>query len=161
MVFDSKEYMKAYYLTNKDKYKAYNKTYNGLRTSRIQNWKQTGIIIDDYQHYYDTVYFPAPHCQICKVEFCKEANTSTSKNLDHDHSIEDRPNVRNIVCHGCNNSSSRTEMFKNNTSGHANIHITPSNTYLVRIRIRKKLTSKSFKTLNEAILFRDKIKQSE
>ena len=99
---NSKEYMKEYYLTNKDKYKAnsktYRQTYKGIRSNRIQNWKHIGIIIDDYHNYYDTVYFPATHCQICNVEFCKESKKPTSKELDHDHQIKDRPNIVGIVC---------------------------------------------------------------
>tara|TARA_R110002096_G_scaffold367102_1_gene560448 strand:- start:43 stop:486 length:444 start_codon:yes stop_codon:yes gene_type:complete len=145
MVFDKKEWYK---------------TYKGIRSHRICNWKSNGIIIDDYHNYYDTVYFPATHCETCHVEFAEEANTATSKNLDHDHSIEDQPNVRNILCKACNSSSNRLEMHSKNTSGHSNIIKTPFNTYLVHIRIRKKPTSKSFKTLNDAIKFRDEIKNN-
>ena len=161
---NSKEYMKAYYLNNKDKlsknHKAYNQTYKGIRRSRITTWKQTGIIIDDYHNYYDTVYMLATHCDKCHVEFSEEAKKSTTKNLDHDHQINDRPNVRNILCSACNSASNRQEMATNNTSGHANIQITKWNTYEVRIMIRKKTTSKNFKTLSEAIEYRDFIKNN-
>ena len=160
MVKDRKVYDKAYRLKNKDKIKAYNQTYNGIRRNRIAVWKQWGIIIDDYQHYYDTIYFPATHCETCHVEFCKESRKSNTKNLDHDHSIKDRPNVRNILCHACNSSSNRLEMYKTNTSGHANIFKTQYNTYQVRIIIRGNKTNKTFKTLNDAINFRNEIKNN-
>ena len=159
MVFDSKEY----YLKNKDKIKANSKTnrqtYNGKRSLRITTWKSGGIIIDDFKHYYDTVYFPATHCEICNVEFCIEARKSTSKNLDHDHKITDRPNVRNIVCSACNRLSNRQEIYKTNTSGYANIRKI-GNTFQVRIEIRGKTTSKTFKTISEAIEFRNNIKNN-
>ena len=146
---NSKEYMKAYY-----------QSYKGIRKNRIANWKRKGIIVDDYKHYYDTVYFPATHCQTCHVEFSKESLTSTSKNLDHDHSIEDRLNIIGVVCHTCNMLPNRKEMYITNTLGHANITLTKWNTYQVRIGIRKNRTQQTFKTLNEALIFRDNIKNN-
>ena len=146
---NSKEYMKAY-----------NQTYKGIRSHRITDWKRSGIIIYDYKHYYDTIYILATHCDKCHIEFATESFTSTSKNLDHDHKITDRPNVRNIVCKACNSSSNRKELYINNTLGYANIHITRCNTYKVQILIRGNKTNKNFKTLNDAIKFRDEIKNN-
>ena len=152
MVFDKLEYDKAYYLKNKQ-------TYKGIRYTRIHNWKSNGIITPiPIKDYYDTVYIPATYCEKCHIEFAKESKKSTSKNLDHDHQITDRPNVRNIVCSACNGASNRREMQKNNTSGYSNIR-KRGNTYRVKITIRKEIINKSFKTLNDAIKFRDELKQ--
>ena len=159
MVFDQTEYNREYYINNKDKIKANSQTYKRIRSHRISNWKKMDIIIDDYEHYYDTVYFPATHCQICKVEFCEESHKPTSKNLDHDHLIKDRSNVRNILCSSCNSTSNRREMSKTNTSGYSNIR-KRGNSYRVQITIRGKTTSKTLKTISEAIEYRDFIKNN-
>ena len=55
--------------------------------------------------------------------------------------------------------SNRQEMYKTNKFGYSNI-IKRGNSYQVQITIRKKLTSKSFKTLGWALLFRNFIKNN-
>ena len=50
------------------------------------------------------------------------------------------------------------EFAKDNTSGYSNIR-KRGNTYRVKITIRKEIINKSFKTLNDAIKFRDELKQ--
>jgi len=116
-----KEYFKQYRQKNKDKIKEYSKEYHeknkeqikdqrkeylqtpiGLKLHRISNWKNYGVVCDNwdamYDHYTNTTY-----CDICRVELSiKKERSANTKVLDHDHSITDRPNFRNILCNSCN-----------------------------------------------------------
>ena len=117
-----KAYMKAYYEKNKEelatrqkeyneKHKveraAYNKVYNqtpeGKKLSRIRQWKRAGIISDDWNSLYEK-FINTKNCEDCNVELTVDRyNTPTTRCLDHNHSITDKPNVRNILCVACNN----------------------------------------------------------
>ena len=114
-------YNKAYYEKNKEKVlaktkeyqeknrekiaarsKEYRQTPNGKKINRIKRWKQQGILSDDWDSLYDR-YLDCKFCEECSVELTADRyNTSTTKCLDHDHSILDRENVRNILCNACN-----------------------------------------------------------
>jgi hypothetical protein len=105
-----KEYQKEYAKNNKDKIKEYkieyqkeyNKSPEGIKSNRISGWKQRGIITDDYDALYDH-YLKTSFCDICRVELTYDRHTTaTTKCCDHDHTIIDRPNFRNILCHVCN-----------------------------------------------------------
>ena len=101
-----KEYDIQYYLKNKEKrnkqIKEYYQTESGIKSHRISRWKQIGIITDDWDALYDH-YLKTSFCDFCKIELTYDRhNTKTTKCLDHDHSITDRPNFRNILCHPCN-----------------------------------------------------------
>ena len=101
-----KEYQKEYRLKNKEKKKEYDKEYRqteqGIKSNRITNWKHKGIITDDYDALYDH-YIQTSFCDNCKVELTYDKyHTATTKCLDHDHSITDSPNFRNILCNSCN-----------------------------------------------------------
>ena len=94
-----KEYFKQYYEENKEKKKEYNKLPKGRKTTRITNWKRWGIIFHDYNLLYE-IYINTTHCDECK---CILNQCSKSlKCVDHDHTITDDNNVRNILCHSCN-----------------------------------------------------------
>ena len=42
-------------------------------------------------------------CEICEVKLTIDRyTTSTTRCLDHDHSINDRFNIRGVLCHSCN-----------------------------------------------------------
>ena len=112
-----KEYQKKYYLKNKqklnekhkkyreaneEKIKNHEKTPERIKQHRISNWKRYGIICDNF----DALYFhflKTSYCDLCKVELTTDKDiTSTTKCLDHDHTITNRPNFRNILCQSCN-----------------------------------------------------------
>ena len=95
-----------YYQKNKEKKRLYDIQYRqtpeGKKSQRIAQWKHNGVICDNwdamYNHYTKTSY-----CNFCKVELSTDKErSSTTKCLDHDHNITDRPNFRNILCNSCN-----------------------------------------------------------
>tara|TARA_R110002012_G_scaffold246119_1_gene421183 strand:- start:60 stop:482 length:423 start_codon:yes stop_codon:yes gene_type:complete len=101
-----KERDRQWGLNNKEKIKEYQKKYRqteqGIKTNRIKNWKRQGIITDDYEALYDH-YLKTSFCDECKIELSYDKHiTKTTKCCDHDHTITDRPNFRNILCHPCN-----------------------------------------------------------
>ena len=119
---DRKEYNKQYYQKNKEKIlqqkkeydkknkekrkeymKEYNKEYkksdNGLKSNRICNWRQYGVL-DNFNDNYETlykIYLSTKFCDICNCEL--NTNTKTRKCLDHCHKSG---YFRNIVCNSCN-----------------------------------------------------------
>jgi len=102
MPFDKKEYMKKYRKENKENIKKYYQTEESKKRMRINNWKKRGIIFSDYDLLYD-IFINTEHCDLCKVKFSEDIKrTSTTRCLDHDHTITDCENVRNILCHKCN-----------------------------------------------------------
>ena len=98
------KYHKEYYQKNKDKLKQHQKEYDqtpqGIKSKRIGNWKQRGLVCEDwdvlYQHYIDTT-----NCENCDILLTYDKiMTSTTKCLDHCHVTG---KFRNILCHTCNN----------------------------------------------------------
>ncbi len=117
-----KEYDRNYRLKNKEKiklknqkwrqnnkeyiyetHKEYNQTEKGHRVNTISNWKYRGIIFHDYDLLYE-IYLQTTHCDKCKdlLSTDKKKNRKT-KCLDHNHFITDSYNIRNVLCHACNN----------------------------------------------------------
>ena len=106
-----KQYQKQWYDKNKEKQLEKNKEYQQeyqkqsqhtekeKKRCRIKNWKKQGIIFHDYNLLYD-IYLQTTHCDECKclLNQCGKSR----KCCDHDHSITDDNNVRNILCHSCN-----------------------------------------------------------
>ena len=102
MVFDRKAYMKEYREKNREKKKEYKKQYYqteaGKKTSRISNWKQRGIVYDDYNSLYD-LYISVWNCEECNVELVEGSYGNNRKCLDHDHITGQ---FRNVLCNTCN-----------------------------------------------------------
>jgi len=105
---------KEYYQENKQKVNEYHKKYyqikgkhyyqtpERIKSRRIYDWKKIGVICDDFDALYNH-YLKTSYCDFCRCELTYDKNnTSTTKCLDHDHTITDRPNFRNILCHSCN-----------------------------------------------------------
>tara|TARA_R110000796_G_scaffold240558_1_gene361679 strand:- start:145 stop:579 length:435 start_codon:yes stop_codon:yes gene_type:complete len=98
-----KEEMRLYYHQNKQKLrgqqKLYDKTEEGKKSHRISSWKSQGILCFDWNLLYD-IFINTTKCELCNCEL--NTNTKTKKCLDHDHSINDRFNIRYVLCHSCN-----------------------------------------------------------
>lgn len=86
---------------NKEKKRQYDKLYceRNYKSIRINSWKKYGILCFDFDLLYD-LFLSTTNCEYCNVEL--NTNTRTRKCLDHDHGINDKFNVRGVVCHVCN-----------------------------------------------------------
>jgi len=150
MPFDKKEYNKEYRLKNKEKLKEYRQSTKGKKIRTILDWKRNGLIIgDNIDEIYDR-YINSTKCELCGNEY----KNTKDRHLDHDHKTG---LFRNVVCHSCNTSSKLQEIPNNNTSGYKNIRETQYNRFQVRICIKEITYSKTFKTLEEAKKYRDKL----
>jgi len=105
-----KQYKSEYYFKNKEKNKEKRKEYRmriyntpkRKKSMKISNWKAQGIICDDFDALYEKV-LNTTNCEECDCILTVDRyNTKTTRCLDHDHSITDRENVRNILCQSCN-----------------------------------------------------------
>ncbi len=77
--------------------KAYFKTEHGKKKMTIGSWKKNGIIAYDWDNVYQ-LYTECENCYYCNEKIDKPIN----KHLDHDHNINDRQNIRGILCRSCN-----------------------------------------------------------
>ena len=96
------EKMRLYDHKNKERIKEYRQTEQSKKTMRISKWKQYGILCFDWNLLYD-IFLKTSHCEFCKVELTIDRYIKpTTRCLDHDHSINDKFNVRGVLCHSCN-----------------------------------------------------------
>ena len=101
---------------------AYNREYNqspaGKKRMRICTWKRGGIISNDwdatYEKFMNTLNCENTECNVLLT--IDRYRTTTSKCLDHDHSIINEYNIRAVLCHRCNVNNNST-----NTSGIPNV----------------------------------------
>ena len=153
------KYIIAIFLNNKMPYtkeersiydKAYGQTPNGKKLGRIGNWKNQGIIVEDndYNKFYNS-FLLVTHCELCKKELTIDRqNTHSTRCVDHNHAINDRPNIRAICCNACNtNDNSR------NTSGEPNIYYNKNRKSwcFTKIIQGKKYSKSGFKTKQAAV----------
>ena len=142
--------------------KAYKQSPKGKKANRKSNWKQQGIIIKNFDEFYD-LFLSTTHCQICQKKLTVDKKTTHSTRcVDHDHNITDGPNVRYICCHACN-ANDRSD----NTSGEPNIsyHKRDKLWCFEKTIKGKKYNSPGFKTKEQAIHYKysvlHKLKQIE
>ena len=115
---DRKEYQRQYKLKNKEKIrqqrkqyriknkeklshenKEYHKTEAGRKSWLISNWKYQGILCFDWDLIHE-LYINTTHCEFCNCEL--NVKGTNKKCLDHDHSINNKFNIRGVLCHSCN-----------------------------------------------------------
>ena len=99
-----KQYDKEYLEKNKKKLIEYRQTKAFKKSMRICQWKRNGIITDDYDALYEK-FINTENCELCNIVLTTDRySTKTRRCLDHDHTITDCDNVRNILCGSCNSS---------------------------------------------------------
>ena len=103
-----KKKIKEYTEKNKEKKKEYMKEYlqtpQGKKRSRINRWKQQGIVPPCSWDEFHDEWEKTTKCEDCDVLMTEDRyNTSTRKCVDHNHNINNgSPNFRGFVCSGCN-----------------------------------------------------------
>ena len=107
MVGDRTEYYRQWYIRNKQKKNQYNKEYyqtpEGIKSRRINNWKQRNVIHYDFDLLHDVIYTLTSHCDYCGVYLTTDKKTTpTTKTLHHLHISNVKDNVEAIVCNSCN-----------------------------------------------------------
>ena len=135
--------------------RAYHLTPKGKKSNRISCWKTQGIIVEynDWDTFYEYV-IATTHCQKenCDKELTTDKlTTHSTRVVDHDHSIKNKPNVRYVCCNACNIIEK-----SNNTSGEPNIiYIKKDKIWRFQKMIQgKKYWKSGFKTLEEAIQYK-------
>ena len=100
-----KEYHKNYYLKNKKKISEKNKIYRenpkNKKIFTIGAWKHIGVKCFDWDLLHE-LYINTTHCEYCNILL--KGNGRDCKCLDHDHSINDKFNIRGLLCKKCNNN---------------------------------------------------------
>ena len=95
----NKEYAKEYQSKNKEHIaehkKEYRQTPKGKKSNTINNWKQSGVIHDDFDELY-SLYIATTECMVCHTAI----TDSYYRCLDHNH---ETGAYRNVLCRTCNN----------------------------------------------------------
>ena len=92
---DNKQYIKE---RSREYEKEYRKTENGKKCNRIVNWKQRGVICDDWDALYDK-YINTANCENCDVELIEGLHGNNRRCLNHCH---ETGLFRAVLCHKCN-----------------------------------------------------------
>ena len=90
---------KEYREKNKEKKKKYQQSDKAIKSNRITNWKQSGVVCDDFDILYDK-YINTTNCEEGNIELTVDRYcTLTTRCLDHDHTTG---LFRNVLCNRCN-----------------------------------------------------------
>lgn len=144
---DNKEKLKKYQEENKEKINLYKQQPVRKMKDRITHWKRRGLVANNYEEIYYR-WLNSKNCEICNHDY-----SVYTKSMDHNH---DNGEFRNILCHSCNHLSTKIKKPITNTSGEKNIRKRKdTNSYEFRITKNKKTFIKNFKTMEEAVIFRD------
>tara|TARA_R110001606_G_scaffold382730_1_gene544649 strand:+ start:2121 stop:2579 length:459 start_codon:yes stop_codon:yes gene_type:complete len=149
MPFNTKEKQQAHS-------KRYAKTPSGMKSIRIQGWKQIGIISNDWDLTYKT-YNETTNCNRCNCLLSTDKKrTRNSKCLDHDHSITDRHNIRGVLCHACNLNDK-----DNNKSGVSGIRWREERkVWTYSKTINKKTHQARFKYFIQAVIYKKEFEEN-
>jgi hypothetical protein len=90
----AKEKRRKWNEKNKNYNKEYLKTPKGKKINRISNWKERGLICDNFDELYNK-YLETTECAVCKYEF----DETNWRCMDHDH---DTGLFRQFLCNKCN-----------------------------------------------------------
>ena len=82
----------------------YSKTEKGKKKIKIRDWKNKGMVCQDWDNFYDNIWFKKTHCEDCNLEFGPEYKNR--KNLDHHHPSG---NIRHIICNSCNGNRGKID----------------------------------------------------
>ena len=142
-----------YKMNKKQQYqKWFIKTKTGKMVSKINDWKQSGLIMDNYEDYI-TIYYhwlASTNCEKCNKEYTEK----NIKCMDHNHNTGE---YRNILCFKCN-LNIHDNLHKFNKSGIANIHWRDDRKKWVYKRtIDGKRIQKRFNIKEEAIAYKIEI----
>jgi len=101
------DYDKQYNIDNAEEIKKQQKQWRIDNPAKVKkyntmgNWKHKGMI-GDLSFIYDNYYLPATNCWVCNKIF----KNTRDRCCDHDHSITDGENWRQILCNKCNSMDS-------------------------------------------------------
>jgi len=100
-LLEKQRYLRQHSTKHRNKYLQYCKKYYrtdiGKKKNVISGWEKLGIICYDWDTMYE-VYLDSLNCDYCKKPFENRGD----KQLDHDHNVNDRQNIRGILCRSCN-----------------------------------------------------------
>jgi len=84
--------------TKKNQMEEYLKTDQGKKLNRVKNWRNNGLICEDYDKLYEH-YLNTWECDNCGIELVEGNYGENHKCMDHNH----RTGLfRNILCNKCN-----------------------------------------------------------
>jgi len=152
----AKQKAKERYERNKEEIKAYALQYyyekakhteKHMKSYTIRNWKQRGLICNDFDALYDK-HMSINNCQLCNVSF--DQTIPNQRCMDHDHQTG---MYRKTLCRRCNGSYKIRHVVNSNTN-HKNIYKEQAKTYRYK-RIHKGVKyDKSFNNITDSLCYK-------